>query len=75
MSTDQPTTPAGSTNNRELLHRTIIRIRQDITRAEKLARLIGINQPTPPEVFQALQTLETYTIELVRAGRPRPPRA
>jgi hypothetical protein len=76
MPTDDPTTPTPSErlNNRELLHRTIIRIRTDLTRAEKLTRLIGINQPTPPEVFQALQTLHRYTTELIRLGRPGPGR-
>jgi hypothetical protein len=78
MPTDDPTTPTPSErlNNRELLHRTIIRIRTDLTRAEKLTRLIGTNSPTPVEVFEALQTLQTYTIELMREGRPprRPPK-
>jgi hypothetical protein len=67
-------TPSERLNNRELLFRTVIRIRQDLTRAEKLARLVGLNSPTPPEVFQALQTLHRYTTELIRLGRPGPGR-
>jgi hypothetical protein len=74
MPDNDDTTPSERLNNRELLHRTIIRIRTDLTRAEKLTRLIGINSPTPPEVFQALQTLQTYTAELIRQGRPGPGR-
>jgi hypothetical protein len=74
-------TPAERVNNRELLHRTIIRIRKDLARASHLAELIGINEPTPPEVTAALETLDRWTRELVRTGRrigspgrpPRPP--
>jgi hypothetical protein len=76
MPDNDDTTPSERLNNRELLHRTIIRIRTDLTRAEKLTRLIGTNSPTPAAVFEALQTLQTYTIELMREGRPprRPPK-
>jgi hypothetical protein len=67
--------PSRSLNNRELLDRTIIRIRRDLTRAEQLTEIVGINQPPPPEVGQALQVLSDYTIELLAAGRPQRPTA
>jgi hypothetical protein len=65
--------PSRSLNNRELLQRVIIRIRTDLTRAEHLTELVGINQPPPPEVGQALGVLSDYTIELLAAGRPQRP--
>jgi hypothetical protein len=66
--------PSRSLNTRELLQRTVIRIRQDLTRVERLTEIVGINQPPPPEVGQALQVLSDYTVELLAAGRPpRPP--
>jgi hypothetical protein len=77
MPTDDPTTPPsrgeGGVPTRELLFHTIVRIRQDLARAERLAELIGITQPTPPEVDQAIRVLDRWTRELLRAGPPRPP--
>lgn len=67
-------TPAERLNNRELLDRTIIRIRRDLATAERLAELVGLNEPTPPEVTSALATLDDWTRHLVRTSRvPRPP--
>jgi hypothetical protein len=66
--------PSRSLNNRELLQRVVIRIRRDLVRVEYLAGVVGINQPVPAEVGQALQVLSDYTVELLAAGRPpRPP--
>jgi len=61
-------------SNRELLDRTVIRIRQDLTTVAKLAEIVGINEEVPAEVTRALQVLGDYTAELLSAGRPGPGR-
>jgi len=67
-------TPSERLNNRELLDRTIIRIRRDLATVERLAELVGLNEPTPPEVTSALEVLDAWTRRLVRTSRvPRPP--
>jgi hypothetical protein len=79
MPTDQPNPPdqppTGSPlPTRELLASIVMRIRQDLARVERLARDLGVNIPTPPEVDQAIATLGDWTVELMRTGRPRPPK-
>jgi hypothetical protein len=56
-------------SNRQQLHRTVTLIRRDLHRAEDLCRVIGINDPTPPEVAQALRVLECWTEQLLRGGK------
>lgn len=79
MPTDKPTTPdpgrpGEPLPTRELLLRTIIRIRGDLRRVERLAEVLGVNEPTPPEVTAAIATLDRWSRRLVKAGRPRRPK-
>jgi hypothetical protein len=79
MPTDQPNPPdqpptGPPLQTRELLASIVLRIRQDLARVKRLARDLGVNIPTPPEVDQAIVTLQDWTVELMRTGRPhRPP--
>jgi hypothetical protein len=66
MPTDQP----NPLQTRELLASIVLRIRQDLARVERLARDLGVNIPTPPEVTQAIAVLGDWTVELVRTARP-----
>jgi hypothetical protein len=59
---------------RELLFNTVLRIRQDLARVQRLAAVIGINQEIPPAVTAAIQTLQDWSAEVLRAGRPRRPK-
>jgi hypothetical protein len=78
MPTDDPTTPPrrgeGGVPTRELLFRTVVRIRRDIRRLQQLADVLGVNQPRPPEVDQAIKVLDRWSKTLVRASRPGPGR-
>ena len=58
-------------SNRELLDRTVIRVRRDLATVQQLTAIVGINEEVPTEVTRALQVLSDYTIELLAAGRPR----
>ena len=78
MSTDDPTTPPRRTeaplHTRELLFRTIVRIRRDLAQVERLTEIVGIHQPTPAKVTRAIEVLQDWSAGMVRTGRSGPGR-
>jgi hypothetical protein len=58
---------------RDLLLRQVLHLRQDIARIKRLAADLGVVEPTPPEVTEALGTLTRWTADLVASGAPRRP--
>jgi hypothetical protein len=73
--------PSTKLQTRELLARTVARIRFDLATVRRLAADIGANVPTPPAVDEAIVTLQNWTAELLRTARkpgspgrpPKPP--
>ncbi len=58
-------------SNREAAFKVVVRLRGDLARLERLTEVLGTNQPVPLEVIRAIQTLQDWSAELVRTGRPK----